>query len=260
MVRLRKASSCVVCGTVRAAGSPALFFPQSKTVRCLACPGDPLVTYPQPPYRGIPGASAQGEHDRLVAERWAYIQQTHRLMGGLVFATTPPPQAEQAWAQGAWGERALAQAFARTPWVIVLHDRRVAGTRGNIDHIVIGPAGLFVVDTKCYRGRIRVWHASDVNYDRLYVANKDRSALADNMRWQVEAVNLVLESVQHLMPVTPVLCFVGASWPRVPPMPFRGVLLESPASLERLLTSRPIIDGWEIERLARVLAVAFPAK
>jgi hypothetical protein len=46
----------------------------------------------------------------------------------------------------------------------VLHDLAVPGSRANLDHLVIGPGGVFVVDSKQYRGRLqlepsgRLWH------------------------------------------------------------------------------------------------------
>jgi hypothetical protein len=46
----------------------------------------------------------------------------------------------------------------------VLHDLAVPGSRANIDHMVIGPGGVFVIDSKQYRGRLqldpsgRLWH------------------------------------------------------------------------------------------------------
>jgi hypothetical protein len=40
-------------------------------------------------------------------------------------------------------------------WAI-LHDLAVPGSRANIDHLVIGPGGVFVVDSKQYRGRLRL--------------------------------------------------------------------------------------------------------
>ena len=46
----------------------------------------------------------------------------------------------------------------------VLHDLALPGSRANIDHLVIGPGGVFVVDSKQYRGRLqldgrgRLWH------------------------------------------------------------------------------------------------------
>jgi Nuclease-related domain len=46
----------------------------------------------------------------------------------------------------------------------VLHDLAVPGSRANLDHLVIGPGGVFVIDSKQYRGRLqldlsgRLWH------------------------------------------------------------------------------------------------------
>jgi hypothetical protein len=71
-----------------------------------------------------------------------------------------------AWRRGAAGERRTARLLGpleRHGWV-VLHDLAVPGSRANIDHLVIGPAGVFVIDSKQYRGRLRLdasgrlWH------------------------------------------------------------------------------------------------------
>jgi Nuclease-related domain len=46
----------------------------------------------------------------------------------------------------------------------VLHDLAVPHSQANIDHLVIGPGGVFVIDSKQYRGRLqldpsgRLWH------------------------------------------------------------------------------------------------------
>ena len=51
----------------------------------------------------------------------------------------------------------------RHGWAI-LHDLAVPGSAANIDHLVIGPGGVFVIDSKQYRGRLqldacrRLWH------------------------------------------------------------------------------------------------------
>ena len=63
-----------------------------------------------------------------------------------MLALTDDPQSTRAWARGARGEEELAAAVAEVPGVRVLHDRRVPGTRGNLDHLVLAPAGVFVVD------------------------------------------------------------------------------------------------------------------
>jgi hypothetical protein len=77
------------------------------------------------------------------------------------------PSAEAvAWRQGAAGERRTARLLCqleRHGWA-VLHDLAVPGSRANIDHLVIGPGGVFVIDSKQYRGRLqldrfgRLWH------------------------------------------------------------------------------------------------------
>jgi hypothetical protein len=71
-----------------------------------------------------------------------------------------------AWRRGAAGERRTSRLLApleRRGWA-VLHDLAIPGTQANIDHLVIGPGGVLVVDSKQYRGRLRldgygmVWH------------------------------------------------------------------------------------------------------
>jgi hypothetical protein len=77
----------------------------------------------------------------------------------------PSPEAI-AWRRGAAGERRTARLLdplERHGWA-VLHDLAVPGSRANLDHLLIGPAGVFVVDSKQYRGRLqldrsgRLWH------------------------------------------------------------------------------------------------------
>jgi nuclease-like protein len=77
----------------------------------------------------------------------------------------PSPDAV-AWRRGAAGERRTAHLLAvleRDRWM-VLHDLAVPGSQANLDHLVIGPGGVFVIDSKQYRGRLQLdpsgqlWH------------------------------------------------------------------------------------------------------
>ncbi|MDQ1393076.1 MAG: hypothetical protein QOF30_2053 [Acidimicrobiaceae bacterium] len=62
------------------------------------------------------------------------------------------------WQRGAAGEVATARLLARLPRrFVVLHDRCSPGAGGNIDHLIIGPSGLWVVDSKVRRARLRVY-------------------------------------------------------------------------------------------------------
>jgi hypothetical protein len=45
---------------------------------------------------------------------------------------------------------------------VVRHDLRLPGSRANVDHLAIGPTGVWVIDSKAYRARLlvrrgRVW-------------------------------------------------------------------------------------------------------
>jgi hypothetical protein len=147
---------------------------------------------------GRPGGSAQARWRRARAAEWAAWTRTlpwrvaatlgigagGGLLGSLLaprlglvlgaLATVaagwglrfrPSPDAS-AWRRGAAGERRTARLLGpleRQGWV-VLHDLAIPGSRANIDHLVIGPGGVFVIDSKQYRGRLqldrfgRLWH------------------------------------------------------------------------------------------------------
>ena len=188
-----------------------------------------------------------------------------RRLGGVILAVTDEPQSTRAWARGSQGEQDLADVLAHVDGVRLLHDRRVPGTRGNIDHLIIAAAGVFVVDAKRYDGTIRIRDVGGFfrTDKRLFVGRRDCSKLADNMGWQVEVVQRVLGShgVDPMPPITPVVCFVKGEWPLLsPPSSFRGVRLEGTRSIQRLIAAPQVQDAVTIDQLTRVLAAALPAK
>ena len=86
------------------------------------------------------------------------------------------------------------------------------------------------------------WFKTDL---RLYVGSRDCSKLAENMRWQVEAVQAALESAGFAgMLATPVLCFVDGEWPLISPSEsYQGVRLEGKRSIKKLVTSSTGLSG-----------------
>lgn len=57
------------------------------------------------------------------------------------------------WRNGAEGERVVALALDQLPnGFVVFHDFNTA--RGNFDHLVVGPTGVFAIETKNWRGTI----------------------------------------------------------------------------------------------------------
>jgi hypothetical protein len=136
---------------------------------------------------GRPGGSAQARWRQLRAAEWAAWSRTlpwrvaillgigagggvlgsllaprlGLVLGGLGAVAAgwglrfrPSPDAV-AWRRGAAGERRTAQLLdplKQHGWA-VLHDLAVPHSQADIDHVVIGPGGVFVIDSKQYRGR-----------------------------------------------------------------------------------------------------------
>lgn len=75
------------------------------------------------------------------------------VLGGMAFAAyltfrLSGPGWIENWQQGVWGEQSTARALRpleRSGWV-VLHD--LPAGRGNVDHIAVGPGGVFLLDSK----------------------------------------------------------------------------------------------------------------
>jgi hypothetical protein len=71
-----------------------------------------------------------------------------------------------AWRDGARGERATARMLRRLHrhGYVVFHDVGIPGTPANADHLLIGPPGVILIDSKRYTGQItqgldgRAWH------------------------------------------------------------------------------------------------------
>jgi hypothetical protein len=108
----------------------------------------------------------------------------------------------RAWRDGARGERATARLLRRLHrhgWV-VFHDVAIPGTPANADHLVIGPPGVILVDSKRYTGQVtqtpdrRAWR----NHYPM-----DRTLRA--LRLETQAIGAALR-----VRVRPVVCVHGA--------------------------------------------------
>jgi Nuclease-related domain len=265
--RVKYDGACSRCGKALRAGDVAVYERPSHSIRCVVCPPSPDTTAERVDFdTGVAGRSAGREHERRQANREARVKDRFgRRLGGAILAVTDEPQSTQAWAKGARGEQKLAKALEGIEDVWTLHDRRVPGTRANIDHVLIGPAGVFVIDAKNYQGKIEIrnrgWFLRPDH--RLYVGRRDCSDLAAGLGWQVEAVTAALTAagVDPIPSVTPVLCFVDGEWPLFsPPNAYSGVRLESTRSIRKLVGSPDLLDRAAVERLARILGHALPSR
>ncbi|MCC2314201.1 nuclease-related domain-containing protein [Cellulomonas xiejunii] len=112
---------------------------------------------------------------------------------------------QQAWSAGAEGERRVAESLAsleRFGWTM-LHDVRWPGRRvANVDHIAIGPGGVFVVDAKNWSGDVRV--TSQAVRQNGY----GRASSLEGVKQVTAAVTAIL-APQHRSAVRGVMCLAG---------------------------------------------------
>jgi hypothetical protein len=214
--------------------------------------------------RGTPGASVARQFKRRKLKREARTRAKHPHIGGLLLALTHAPQHETAWGRGELGEVAVGESLeARTAAgpAVLLHDRRIPGSRANIDHIAIAPTGVYVVDAKSQKGKVRVdkpWFGPP----KLTIDGRDSTKLIDGLDRQVAAVITALPALTELlrpMPVTGVLCFTDANLPHLGTLTMRRHLLLYRKALAKRLNAAGPIDSDAIRQLAQHLAAALPA-
>jgi hypothetical protein len=113
-----------------------------------------------------------------------------------------PSEQARTWQRGAHGERRTARLLDRLTGdgYVVFHDLAVPDSPANVDHLVIGPTGVFVIDSKQWSGSVHqgadglVWH-SHYRLDRT----------VETVRWEAETVGRLLGTRIH-----PLLCVHGA--------------------------------------------------
>lgn len=189
--------------------------------------------------------------------RAARIERARETAGvlGVAVARLRTPQHEEAWTQGARGERVTARRLERRlagRGVVLLHDRRIPGSRANIDHLAVGPGGVTVVDAKAISGRIRTDRAGE-----LVVAGRSRAKLVDGILRQIAAVEA---AVGASVDVRGCLCVVDPEGlPLLGTVRSRGVPVYGARGAARLCARPGGLDEARVDALVRALAEALPS-
>lgn len=259
---LRYNGTCRLCGTTLPAGTDAVYERGLKTVRCVHCPTETEPVTIAAPEAGVAGASARREFERRRDAREQRIRESHPRLGGLILALSDDPLSTTAWRGGAVGEELLAERLKDLPDTFrVLHDRRIPRTRANIDHIAVGPSGVWVIDAKRYKDKRPALHVEGgilrPRVESLRIGGRDGSKLVDGVRSQVDLVTAALDDAG--IPVIGVLCFLEADWPLIGGS---FTVNRIQAVWPRLLIKQMIVETAEtldIEAIHARLAAAFPA-
>jgi len=153
------------------------------------------------------------------------------------------------WAIGAVGESKVGKRLEKLPPDFkVFHDRKIPGSKANIDHIVVGPTGVFAIETKNVAGKVAV-----VNRE-LRIAGR-RKAFGEQAWREAVAVQGVIAPVlaSLALDVTPILCFTKADLPTGSPST-EGVPLLYPRGMVRTIKSGPRrLSSEQVDRLSAMI-------
>jgi hypothetical protein len=152
-----------------------------------------------------------------------------------------PSDQARAWQRGAHGERQTARLLDRLgrDGYVSFHDLALPDSAANLDHVVLGPSGVFVIDSKQWTGQVHqsadglVWH----DHYRL-----DRTLAT--VRWQAETLGRLLG-----VPVTPLVCVHGAHI-QGGGLHAQGVAVVPAALLRRALGHDQVLSDADVELLA----------
>jgi hypothetical protein len=208
---------------------------------------------------GTAGASARREYERRRAGRERRTRERHPRLGGGILALKNHPRHERAWARGAGGEEAVAASLAERckDTVVLLHDRRVPGSRANIDHIAVAPSGVWVIDSKRYKGKVAVSRPL-FGKPKLMIAGRDKTKLADGLATQVALVQAALQETAADVPVHGAMCFIDADLPLVGTLKLNGFALLYRKALARRLNANGPLGRETAQSIATQLAERFP--
>lgn len=210
------------------------------------------------------GASAQAEFERRrdrnrarIRRQWPYALVFGLIVSAIVFAVVEAITEQtgvaalvagalalaqaagffqastvRAWGVGAEGERRtaahleplLAEGF------VILHDRKVTGWGGNLDHVAIGPTGVWAIETKSLAGKV------EIHGNVLRIGGHRRDKIIEQVRQEATVVQVALgESLTRLrLKATPVICLHRGELPFLNKT-VGGVRLASGRQLVRLL-------------------------
>jgi hypothetical protein len=164
-------------------------------------------------------------------------------------------RARSASARPRSGSRSICAGLKSCSW----HDRRIPGSRANIDHLAVGPGGVTVIDSKHVEGKVNSERRGGLfspRSEHLVIGGRDRTKFVDGVEQQIARVR---QAVDELADVAGCICIVdGDGLPLLRRIKVRDVAVVGARDAARLAARPGQLSKSEIDRIARTLAGAFP--
>lgn len=243
---LRFGGVCDSCGEEIAVNAAGWHNPEIKKVRCVAC-----------------GPPSESESLTGVSE---FQELGPDPIGGSAALREAQSRRDPRWMKGAAGEYLMDQTLHSrlSKDSVILTDRRIPGTKINIDHVVVAGSGVWIIDSKNWKGRIEYKAPTLASVDtRLYVDGKDRTSAVEAMYALIIPVAQAIQD--RSVPVKPALVFVNGDWslaslPRLivnRPYQHLGVRIAPPRVLTKMINQPGPLDASAVKQLGRRLDLVF---
>lgn len=242
---LRYGGICEACGTTIEKREVGWHDAVARKVRCQSC--GPL------PDRAP--SSDRGESPLRVDP-----------VGGTAALREARARRDSKWTKGAAGEYLMDLSLHNhvNEGTVILTDRLLPETKSNIDHIVVAPSGVWIIDTKTWRGKIEYKSTSVFGTEkRLFVGGRDRTSA-------VEAIFKIVIPVAQVIgdksvPIKPALVFIDGEWsdaatPRIvtsKPYQHLNVLISWPKAIWKKINEPGSLDAGAVKRIGEHLDANF---
>lgn len=256
--RLRRAARCCICRIELEKGAEVRWDPDTTTATCAGCRdgagridlGDPATSAP---LRDAPDLDLGAGPE--VDEPPSFLRRLLHRAG--------PSESHGLLAAGALGQEQLSTALAKLKedGIFGLHGRRLPGSAATLDHLVVTPARVWVLDAQRCRGLTELAVDGEPGPgQRLVVNGQRRTAELVRLQRHVERVRTSLRDAGvKEVPIRGALCFVDTKLRRgQPSFVARGHVVCQPRDLKQHLVEAGPFDGEDRLAILRLLARRFP--
>ena len=191
--------TCIGCGMVIEKKTAGWYNGVERIVRCTTC-GKPSEVAESPVV------------EDLTPERSPVSNLREDPVSGSSMLREAQSRNDQNYLKGATGEYLTGVKFKADlhDGIVVLSDRFVPGSLSNVDHIVVAPSGVWVVETKNWHGKIRYKESVFKGTKRLMVGEYDRTTKIDAMFGLVIPVAQVVNDKS--VDVRPAMVLLDGNW------------------------------------------------